>query len=74
MTTGDMLTYLVLIVALIIAIAMMLAQFRLFSIDRTLKLILAKLERATPPAPETEEQLARRRAAVAEVKDSWLIK
>jgi hypothetical protein len=74
MTTGDMLFYLLLIVALIIAIALMLAVFRLFSIDRTLKLVLAKLEKAIPPAPESEEQLARRRAAVAEVKDSWLIK
>jgi predicted Holliday junction resolvase-like endonuclease len=74
MTTGDMLFYLLLIVALIIAIALMLAVFRLFSIDRTLKLALAKLEKAIPSAPESEEQLARRRAAVAEVKDNWLIK
>jgi len=74
MSTGEMFALLGSIAALIIAIAMTLAQFRLFSIDRTLKLILARLEKATPPAPETEEQLAQRRAAVAEVKDSWLIK
>jgi hypothetical protein len=74
MTTGDMLVLFGLIVAFIIVIVMILAVFRLFSIDRTLKLVLAKLEKAIPPAPETEEQLARRRAAVAEVKDSWLVK
>jgi hypothetical protein len=74
MSTGEMLGYLGYFLALIIAIAMMLAQFRLFSIDRTLKLILVKLEKAIPSAPETEEERARRLAAFAAVKDDWLIK
>jgi hypothetical protein len=74
MSTGEVLGYLGYFLALIIATAMMLAQFRLFSIDRTLKLILVKLEKAIPSAPETEEERARRLAAVAKVKDDWLIK
>lgn len=74
MSTGEMLILLFLIAFLIIWIVMMLAQFRLFSIDRTLKLILVKLEKAIPSAPETEEERARRLAAVAAAKDDWLIK
>jgi hypothetical protein len=74
MSTGEMLGYLGYFLALIIATAMMLAQFKLFSIDRTLKLILVKLEKAAPSVPESEEERARRRAAVAAVKGDWLIK
>lgn len=69
---------LALLLSLAIAIAMMLAQFRLFSIDKTLKRILVELEKqarpAGPPTPESEADLARRRAAIAEVQNSWLIK
>ncbi len=68
----EVLTIFVLLVALIIAIAMMLAQFRLFSIDKTLRQILAQLQ--APPRPESEAELAQRRAAIAEVRDNWLIK
>jgi hypothetical protein len=66
------------VVALVLSIAILLAQLRLFSIDKTLKAILAEMRKrsqpAGPPAPETEAELARRRAAIAEVQNSWLIK
>jgi hypothetical protein len=66
------------VLCLVIAVAMMLAQFRLFSIDKTMKQILAELRKSThsegPPKPESESDLAKRRAAIAEVRDSWLIK
>jgi hypothetical protein len=71
-------SFLALLLALAISIGMMLAQFRLFSIDKTLKRILLELEKQTqpsgPPAPESEAELGRRRAAIAEVQNSWLIK
>ena len=71
-------SFLVLLLAVAISIAMMLAQFRLFSIDKTLKRILLELEKQNqpsgPPRPESEADLARRRAAIAEVQNSWLIK
>jgi len=63
------------LIGLVIAIAMMLAQFRLFSIDKTMKQILAELKKgAPPPGPPTPEELARRHAAIEEVQKSWLIK
>ena len=68
----------ILLVVFALSIAMLLAQLRLFSIDKTLKRILAELQKATqagvPPKPETEAELAKRRAAIAEVQNSWLIK
>jgi hypothetical protein len=71
-------SFLGLLLALAISIGMLLAQFRLFSIDKTLKRILVELEKQTqrsgPLAPELEVELARRRAAIAEVQNSWLIK
>jgi len=64
-----------------LSIAILLAQLRLFSIDRTLKQIrgiLAELQRVVQPPgvelPESEAELAKRRAAIAEVQNSWLIK
>jgi len=36
------------LIGLVIAIAMMLAQFRLFSIDKTMKQILAELKKGAP--------------------------
>jgi hypothetical protein len=65
------------VLALVIAVAMMLAQFRLFSIDRTLKQLLVEMKKGTPPgAPatpeESEGELARRRGAIAEVQSNWL--
>ncbi len=65
------------LISLALSIAILLAQFRLFSIDRTLKAILIELKKAQPggpPAPESEAELAKRRAAIAEVQNSWLIK
>ena len=63
------------LIGLVIAIAMMLAQFRLFSIDKSLKRILAVLRKGStaggPPVPETEADLARRRAAIADVQKNW---
>jgi hypothetical protein len=63
------------LIGLVIAIAMMLAQFRLFSIDKSLKQILAVLEKgaqpAGPPVPETEADLAQRRAAIADAQKNW---
>jgi len=68
----------VLFVGLALSIAILLAQLRLFSIDKTLKAILTELRKGAqpsgPPTPETEAELARRRAAIAEVQNSWLIK
>lgn len=60
-----------------LSIAILLAQLRLFSIDKTLKAILAELKKGAQsggPAPESEAELAKRRAAIAEVQNSWLIK
>lgn len=59
-----------------LSVAILLAQLRLFSIDRTLKGILAELKKGAqsggPPTPESEAELAKRRAAIAEVQNSWL--
>jgi hypothetical protein len=66
---------LVSVIVLVIAIAMMLAQFRLFSIDTTLKHILAELQKGAqspaPPEAESEAELGRRRAAIAEGQTNW---
>jgi hypothetical protein len=66
------------LIALALSIAVLLAQLRLFSIDKTLKAILAELKKGAqsggPAAPESEAELAKRRAAIAEVQNSWLIK
>ncbi|MGZ4842590.1 MAG: hypothetical protein ACXV5J_12645 [Candidatus Angelobacter sp.] len=63
------------LLGLVIAVAMMLAQFRLFSIDKTMKEILAELQKtgqpSSPPATESEAELARRRAAIADVQTNW---
>jgi hypothetical protein len=63
------------IIALIIAIAMMLAQFRLFSIDKTLKQILEVMQKEAQPsgpaAPDTEADLTQRRAAIADAQKNW---
>jgi hypothetical protein len=68
-------SFLALLLALAISIGMMLAQFRLFSIDKTLKHILAELQKtgqpSGPPTTEPEDDLARRRAAIAEVQTNW---
>lgn len=59
-----------------LSIAILLAQLRLFSIDKTLKAILAELKKGAQSGgpPESEAELAKRRAAIAEVQNSWLIK
>lgn len=66
------------LIAFALSIAILLAQLRLFSIDKTLKAILAELKKGAqsggPLAPESEAELAKRRAAIAEVQNSWLIK
>lgn len=63
------------VLCLILSIAILLAQLRLFSIDRTLKAILMELKKGAPGGPpESEADLAKRRAAIAEVQNSWLIK
>ena len=66
---------LVSIIGLIIAIAMMLAQFRLFSIDKTLKQILEVMQKEAQPSgpavPDTEADLAQRRAAIADAQKNW---
>jgi hypothetical protein len=66
------------LIALALSIAILLAQLRLFSIDKTLKGVLAELKKGAqsggPAAPESEAELAKRRAAIAEVQNSWLIK
>jgi hypothetical protein len=71
-------SFLASLLALVIAVVMMLAQFRLFSIDRTMKQILAELRKGSqppgPPTPVSEAELVRRRAAIDEVQKSWLIK
>lgn len=68
----------ILLIAFALSIAILLAQLRLFSIDKTLKAILAELKKGAqlnaPPTPESEAELAKRRAAIAEVQNSWLIK
>jgi hypothetical protein len=68
----DVLVYLI---SLALAIAMMLAQFRLFSIDKTLKAILAELQRGAQPVGAspavTEADMAQRRAAIADVQQNW---
>jgi len=68
----------VLFIGFALSIALLLAQLRLFSIDKTLKVILAEVRKGSqpggPPTPETEAELARRRAAIAEAQNSWLIK
>jgi hypothetical protein len=75
---SEVLVFFLSVVALVLSIAMLLAQLRLFSIDKTLKAILAELRKASqpagPPTPETDAELARRRAAIADVQNSWLIK
>jgi hypothetical protein len=75
---SEVLVFFLSVVALVLSIAMLLAQLRLFSIDKTLKAILAEMRKGSqpggPPTPETEAELARRRAAIAEVQNSWLIK
>ena len=66
------------LICLALGIAILLAQLRLFSIDKTLKAILVELKKGAqpggPPAAESEAELAKRRAAIAEVQNSWLIK
>jgi hypothetical protein len=66
------------LIGLALSIAILLAQLRLFSIDKTLKAILAEMQKGVqpsgPPTPESQAELARRRAAIAEVQNSWLIK
>ena len=67
----------ILLIDFALSIAILLAQLRLFSIDKTLKAILVELKKAQPggpPTPESEAELAKRRAAIAEVQNSWLIK
>jgi hypothetical protein len=58
-----------------LSIAILLAQLRLFSIDKTLKGILAELRKGSqpdgPPASETEAELQRRRAAMREAQENW---
>jgi len=66
---------LVYLIGFAISVAMVLAQFRLFSIDRTLKAILAELQRGAQPAalsqPASEADMAQRRAAIADVQKNW---
>lgn len=75
---SGMLGLFILLIAFALSIAILLAQLRLFSIDRTLKAILAEMQKAAqssgPLTPESEAELAKRRAAIAEVQNSWLIK
>ena len=63
------------IIGFIIAIAMMLAQFRLFSIDKTLKQILEAMQKGAQPSgpavPDAEADLAQRRAAIADAQKNW---
>jgi cytochrome oxidase assembly protein ShyY1 len=50
-------------------------QSRLDAMEKTLKTILAELQKgaqpATPPLTEAEAELQRRRAAIAEVQENW---
>jgi len=66
---------LVYLISLALAIAMMLAQFRLFSIDKTLKSILVELQRGAQPAAAasaaSEADMAQRRAAIDDVQKNW---
>lgn len=68
----------ILLIGFALSIAILLAQLRLFSIDKTLKGILAEMQKGAqssgPPTPESEAELAKRRAAIADVQNSWLIK
>jgi hypothetical protein len=56
-------------------IGLVVALWRLDSIDRRLKEIVAELRKASlPPAPpltEEEAALERRRAAIREVQENW---
>jgi hypothetical protein len=67
---------LVSLLTLVIGLVLLFAQLRLFSIDSTLKQILAELQKSSPAAPstsqpETQEQLEQRRAAIAKVQQNW---
>ena len=68
----DVLVYLI---SFALGVAMMLAQFRLFSIDKTLKAILVELQRGAQPGGAspavTEADMAQRRAAIADVQQNW---
>lgn len=67
---------LVSLLTLVIGVVLLFAQLRLFSIDSTLKQILAELQKSSPaapsaPQPESQEQLEQRRAAIANVQQNW---
>jgi hypothetical protein len=66
---------LVYLIGFAISVAMVLAQFRLFSIDKTLKAILVELQRGAQPGGAfpamTEADMTQRRAAIADVQKNW---
>jgi hypothetical protein len=65
----------IVLIGFALSIAILLAQLRLFSIDRTLKQILEVMQKEAqpsgPPVPETETDLAQRRAAIADAQKNW---
>lgn len=61
------------LVSLVLSVVLIIAQFRLFSIDRTLKSILEVLSRQNPQAPlPLEEQVIKaQRARIADIQKNW---
>jgi hypothetical protein len=63
------------LIALVISIVLIIAQLRLFSIDASLKAILAELKFAAPkPAAQASispVELETQRAKIAEVQNNW---
>jgi hypothetical protein len=62
------------LIALVISIVLIIAQLRLFSIDASLKAILAELKSAAPkPAGQSisPAELETQRAKIAEVQNNW---
>lgn len=59
---------------LVVSIILIIAQLRLFSIDRTLKSILAVLSQQNPQptqAPPDAQDIEAKRAKIAEVQKNW---
>ncbi|MBZ5532759.1 MAG: hypothetical protein LAO20_15120 [Acidobacteriia bacterium] len=59
---------------LVVSIILIIAQLRLFSIDRTLKSILAVLSQQNPQssqAPPDAQDIEAQRAKIAEVQKNW---
>jgi hypothetical protein len=59
---------------LVVSVILIIAQLRLFSIDRTLKSILAVLSQQNPQssqAPPDAQAIEAQRAKIAEVQKNW---